>query len=96
MEKKKIETTKQLQKKDFMATISQVVKISSERFIYWMLKMIVVRINDDDYDESDDDADDNAWKDWTILDDQLGGWTLCAHKADDWVQFQGQTTTNYY
>ena len=43
-----------------MATISQVVKISSERFIYWMLKMIVVRINDDDYDESDDDADDNA------------------------------------
>ena len=58
--------------------------------------MIVVRINDDDYDESDDDADDNAWKDWTILDDQLGGWTLCAHKADDWVQFQGQTTTNYY
>ena len=60
LEKKKIETTKQLQKKDFMATISQVVKISSERFIYWMLKMIVVRINDDDYDESDDDADDNA------------------------------------
>ena len=60
LKKKKIETTKQLQKKDFMATISQVVKISSERFIYWMLKMIVVRINDDDYDESDDDADDNA------------------------------------
>ena len=60
LEKKKIETTKQLQKKDFMATISQVVQISSERFIYWMLKMIVVRINDDDYDESDDDADDNA------------------------------------
>ena len=60
LEKKKIETTKQLQKKDFMATISQVVKISSERFIYWMLKIIVVRINDDDYDESDDDADDNA------------------------------------
>ena len=58
--KKKIETTKQLQKKDFMATISQVVQISSERFIYWMLKIIVVRINDDDYDESDDDADDNA------------------------------------
>ena len=60
LKKKKIETTKQLQKKDFMATISQVVKISSEGFIYWMLKMIVVRINDDDYDESDDDADDNA------------------------------------
>ena len=60
LKKKKIETTKQLQKKDFMATISQVVQISSERFIYWMLKMIVVRINDDDYDESDDDADDNA------------------------------------
>ena len=60
LEKKKIETTKQLQKKDFMATISQVVQISSERFIYWMLKMIVVRINDDDYDESDDDVDDNA------------------------------------
>ena len=48
LEKKKIETTKQLQKKDFMATISQVVQISSERFIYWMLKIIVVRINDDD------------------------------------------------
>ena len=67
LEKKKIETTKQLQKKDFMATISQVVKISSERFIYWMLKIIVVRINDDDdddvdddNDDSDDDADDNA------------------------------------
>ena len=57
---------------------------------------LVVRINDDDADDSDDDADDNAWKDWTILDDQLGGWTLCAHKADDWVQFQGRTTTNYY
>ena len=69
LEKKKIETTKQLRKKDFMATISQVVQISSERFIYWMLKIIVVRINDDDDgdididgddDDSDDDADDNA------------------------------------
>ena len=46
--KKKNETTKQLQKKDFMATISQVVQISSERFIYWLLKIKVVRINDDD------------------------------------------------
>ena len=67
LEKKKIETTKQLRKKDFMATISQVVQISSERFIYWMLKIIVVRINDDDdgdveddNDDSDEDADDNA------------------------------------